>query len=83
MITITIKPNSIESIGHANYAKYNKDIVCSAVSVLMQTLELRGESIKASGHMSVWTKDTQALNLIADGLKQIAEHYPNNVEVIE
>ena len=82
MITIRIKSDSIEAIGHANYDKYNKDIVCSAVSVLMQTLELRGEAMKSNGHMQVWTKDKEALKLITEGLKQIAEHYPLNVEVL-
>ena len=38
MIVITRTPNSITVCGHANYAEHGKDIVCSAVSTLTQTL---------------------------------------------
>lgn len=31
---------SIETEGHCNYAEYGKDIVCSAVSILFQTIIL-------------------------------------------
>ena len=83
MITITITPNSIKAEGHANYDEPGKDIVCAAVSTLMQTLELRGTAVKSSGDMLVYTEDKQALELIAEGLKQISENYPEYVEVIE
>ena len=82
MITITIKNDSIKAVGHAEYRSYGNDIVCSAVSCLLQTLELRGKATKSSGNMIVQTEDKEALKLISEGLKQIAENYPLNVEVL-
>lgn len=82
MITIKVTPSSIEATGHANYNEHGKDIVCSAVSALMKTLELRGTSTKQSGYMKVSTEDKEALELIAEGLKQIAENYSEYVEVV-
>ncbi len=38
MIEICISARSIRVNGHANYADPGKDIVCSAVSALIQTL---------------------------------------------
>jgi len=83
MITITVTSNSIEAKGHANYNEHGKDIICAAVSALMQTLELRGTATKQSGYMKVSTEDKEALKLIAEGLKQIADNYSEYVEVIE
>lgn len=81
MITIRVTPNSIEAIGHANYAEHGKDIVCAAVSTLMQTLELRGKSTKESGNIKVITKDKQALKLIVEGLRLIADNYSEYVRI--
>lgn len=83
IITIKVTPNSIEATGHANYAEHGKDIVCAAVSALLQTLELRGTATKQKGVMKVYCEDKKALELIADGLKQVAENYSECVEVIE
>ena len=46
MIVITRAENSIKICGHANYAEYGKDIVCSAVSTLTQTLIASLEKLK-------------------------------------
>lgn len=84
MIHIKIRDNSITTTGHANYAEHGKDIVCSAVSILVQTLALRGTLEKLKGDIViVWCDDKQALNLISDGLKQVASAYPQYVEVIK
>jgi uncharacterized protein YsxB (DUF464 family) len=40
MITIEITDNSIHITGHAEYAEKGKDIVCSAVSAILQTAQL-------------------------------------------
>jgi len=40
MITIKITDNSIEIEGHADYAEHGSDIVCSAVSAVLQTAQL-------------------------------------------
>lgn len=81
MITIKATSNSISAKGHANYAEPGKDIVCAAVSTLMQTLELRGIARKSKGNMFVQTKDKEALQLVLDGLRMISENYPEYVEV--
>jgi uncharacterized protein YsxB (DUF464 family) len=84
LITITVKGRNITTKGHADYAENGKDIVCSAVSILMQTLAIRSNSVqKSKGSMSIYTKDIAALELIVEGLKLIAETYPEHVEVIE
>jgi uncharacterized protein YsxB (DUF464 family) len=83
MIRITITHNSIMSEGHANYDEPGKDIVCAAVSALMQTLELRGTTVKDKGYMLVHTEEKESLNLISEGLRLIEEAYPEYVEVIE
>jgi uncharacterized protein YsxB (DUF464 family) len=83
LITITVTENSITAKGHANYDTHGKDIVCAAVSTLMQTLELVGNATKQSGNMKVYTEDKQAHKLVTDGLKLIADNYPNHVEIKE
>ena len=40
MITIKISKNAIYIEGHADYAEHGKDIVCSAVSAVLQTAQL-------------------------------------------
>ena len=83
MITITIKNDSIEAIGHAEYDVHGKDIICAAVSILMMTLATRGQSRQSGGHMKILTSDKEALKLIAEGLKLVAYNSPRFVEVIE
>lgn len=40
MITVRLSDNSIVIEGHADYAEHGKDIVCAAVSVILQTAQL-------------------------------------------
>ena len=94
MIVIKNTKNHISIKGHANYADYGKDIVCSAVSILIQTLiqsieELTADKIKYS--MSAGNVDIEYRNLseksqtLLDsffiGLKMIADEYPKNVKL--
>lgn len=81
MINITVLEDGIITTGHANSDKLGKDIVCASVSVLMQTLELCGNSVKRKGYMRVETKDKYGMFLIANGLKLIADEYPKYVEI--
>jgi len=84
MIHISVRENAITVVGHANYDEYGKDIVCAGVSSLVQTLALRGRLEKLKGDIViVWSDDKQALKLITEGLKQVANNYPNYVEVID
>lgn len=40
MIRITMTHSSIKIKGHAEYAEHGKDIVCAAVSAILQTAQL-------------------------------------------
>lgn len=40
MIEIYLTNGSIEIDGHADYAEYGNDIVCAAVSAILQTAQL-------------------------------------------
>lgn len=80
--------------GHAGYAPAGQDIVCAAVSCLMQTLAYSAaEDEKTSSCIyqgeegpvvSVETGDSVLMRdkfeLVADGLTLLAEQYPENVD---
>ena len=80
--------------GHANYAEKGKDIVCAAVSVLMQTLAYSAaedEHTSACCYndtdgtpvMNVQADNTEPMRakfeLVADGLSLLAEQCPDHV----
>ncbi len=88
--------DGIEIRGHANYGRHGEDIVCSAVSVLVQTLiasveeltEDRIEKDMQPGKVDIkfWCLSDQSKVLIDAffiGVKGIAESYPDNVELTE
>lgn len=95
MITITINPDRIDIRGHAGADPYGQDIVCAAVSALVQTLEqaipeLTNDMIDCeigSGYFNLITKHlSSAARLLVDafllGVSQIAESYPGNVRIV-
>ena len=79
--------------GHAGYAPAGQDIVCAAVSCLMQTLAYsavedertssciyqgkEGPVVSVEAGDSVLMRDK--FELVADGLDLLAEQYPENV----
>ena len=75
--------------GHAGYAPKGQDIVCAAVSALVYaligTLEETGnvaEVVLRPGYASVAAKEeTAAFDLVRCGLGQLAEKYPEFVQV--
>lgn len=86
--------SSISILGHAMYADYGKDIVCSAVSSITTTtvngiLSLNKDSLsyKVSKDGLIISninsdKTTQILiNNMISLLKELEEKYPTNVEV--
>ena len=95
MICVTISPTALSVRGHAGYNPGN-DIVCSAVSALVQTFEASAReftpdeiiSSLADGDAVVaWPRaPTKELSLLIDslylGMCMMAESYPNNVSVI-
>lgn len=78
--------------GHAMQADKGKDIVCAAVSALIQTLAMSMDDISAYydvdisdemvSHIGATGKCAKvACDVIMKGLKAIADEYPQNVSV--
>ena len=94
MIYVTITPVALSVQGHAGYNPGN-DIVCAAVSALVQTFEASARefttdeiksSLKDGDAVISWPRaPTAELSLLIDslylGLCMMAESYPNNVSV--
>jgi len=99
MIQVTYNEVGDEMIlraeGHAGYAEKGKDIVCAAVSVLMQTLACSvdanntGNTFELSdgknGNRLTVQAPMSVLNrdkfdLVVEGLIRLAENYPENVQ---
>lgn len=97
MIKIIYEPGRITVTGHAGFAPPGQDIVCSAISVLVQTLsrsvaqltddmaeglEIPGKAIIITEHLS----DERA-KLLVDafliGVNGVAEAYADYVEIID
>lgn len=85
----------LKAAGHAGYAERGKDIVCAAVSALMQTLAYNTAEVESTNAccytspegpvLSVIAEDEGDMQarfeLVADGLSLIAEKYPENVRI--
>ena len=83
--------------GHAGYAPAGQDIVCAAVSCLIQTLAYSAAEDEHTSSCIYQGKDGPVLNveagdsvlmrdkfeLVADGLTLLAEQYPENVSFKE
>ena len=96
MIQVTRKADSITIRGHANYAEHGRDIVCSAVSVLVQTLIQAVETLTADkitydmqpGKVDIkfWCLSDPSKVLIDAffiGIEGIAKAHPENVRLTE
>lgn len=96
MIIVTICKSStsdvgLEVIGHANYAPKGKDIVCSAVSTLVQHTIYNSKSHVYSnedGNYNVLfdtsDRDTYVLLLsFVRSIKQLAKQYPDYIKVVD
>lgn len=95
MITITIDDKGVMVSGHARAGPEGQDIVCSAISVLVQTLEeslreLTGDNIKSNispGMAFIEYKDlSEQGKLLVEsffiGVCGVATAAPENVKVI-
>ncbi len=72
MIIITHTPGEITISGHAHYAKPGKDIVCAAVSVLVQNLIC--STYKLAGYeMEVTEKDGYISSIKYRDIRQMTE----------
>lgn len=96
MIRVIRLKDGIEVRGHAHYAEPGKDIVCAAVSALVQTLIQAVENLTADkitydmqpGKVDIkfWCLSDQSKVLIDAfflGVKGIAAAHPDNVKVID
>ena len=87
----------VKAKGHAGAGKHGQDIVCAAVSCLMQTLANEVEEAARAGavaHGEGWMKVEVTpthescdmveawVELVQDGLDALAESYPENVELV-
>lgn len=95
MIVVSRTPNTITVCGHANFARHGKDIVCAAVSVLLQTLiesitqltddEMSFEMSKGDSYMTIKNPSEKAQLLIDSffiGVNGISAAYPRHVKVL-
>lgn len=80
---------SILCQGHAGYADPGNDIVCAAISILLQTLVVFMENEEfdfkyklSSGYAWIYGKDcTEAFMLVKTGLELIESNYPQFVSI--
>ena len=95
MIVITQLPGKITIEGHAGFAPMGQDIVCAAVSALLQTFvasieEMTADEIKSDMAAGMAVVEYESLSekgqLLMDsfllGVLMIANEYPGNVKII-
>lgn len=96
MITIIYdekeKDMILQASGHAGYAKKDSDIVCAAVSALMQTLAYSvdgGTVTRSQDDCNTLTVQVEQsfdnmakFELVTDGLMLLAKQYPENVRFV-
>ena len=99
MIQVTYNEVGDEMIlraeGHAGYAEKGKDIVCAAVSVLMQTLACSVDADNTGNTFELYdgkngnrltvqapmsVLNRDKFDLVVEGLIRLAENYPENVQ---
>ena len=94
MIKVEVTKKDISVTGHAMYDDYGKDIVCAAVSSIIQTSVESIASIKEdaidvkvvndkltiiiNSHDEVTTK---LINTMINLLKEVAKKYPKNIKI--
>ena len=96
MIKVIVKSNNIVIKGHANYADYDKDIVCAAVSATVITsingiLNIDNNAIKyieKDGYIEIdILKNDIIVNKLIDNminlLKELSDKYKKNIIVKE
>ena len=98
MIEIKRNENSISIKGHAGYAPHGQDIVCAAVSTLVQTFLASVEELTADEIAATYTPQGQIQSIQYEhlseraqvledalfvGLHLIADSYPANVRIVQ
>ena len=80
----------MEIAGHAGYAPAGQDIVCAAVSILVQALIYTADDVRydmtggmISGiDMSATRRNTAMLDMVEAGLGMLEEAYPEHVRLL-
>lgn len=95
MIQVIIQPGSIQVTGHAGAGPPGHDLVCAAVSTLVQTFVRSAEQLTdtplhsdiAPGRAFVRYEGSPQAQLLADsffvGVQGVAEAYPQCVQVLD
>lgn len=95
MIQVIIQPGSIQVTGHAGAGPPGHDLVCAAVSTLVQTFVRSAEQLAdtplhsdiAPGGAFVRYEGSPQVQLLADsffvGVQGVAEAYPQCVQVLD
>lgn len=94
MIGVSVRKDGITVSGHAGYGDPGKDIVCAAVSALVETLiksikELTGDNITydvSPGRVDIHYKSlSDESKILVDsfftGICLISEQFPENVQI--
>ena len=97
MIKISYKKNNlvneVKILGHADFADYGKDIVCSAVSSIVTTtinniIALDNKAITYSandGDILITNNDSEMASKLLDNmimmLEDLAKDYPKNIKI--
>lgn len=93
MIKILKSEKEIKIIGHAGYDEYGKDIVCSAVSTLIDTTISYFEELNknfyyevSNGYAKIKLGDddivaNKIFKRMCNILKDLTEQYPRNIEM--
>lgn len=95
MIEVKRTDGSIKVSGHADYAPHGQDIVCAAISTLVQNmvisiLELTTDKIQydmqpGSVEIRYGTLSAEAQLLVKSffiGVREISNQYPSNVQIV-
>ncbi len=95
MILVIYSKRKITIKGHANFAKKGKDIVCAAVSSLVNTtlnslkgfkkseIEIKDGEVNFNITHKVDRDDQIRLDMLIKGLKLIEKEYPDKIKVKE
>lgn len=89
MIHVTLKDNALWARGHSGSAPKGQDILCAAVSILMEAtaaaLERQDKLLLGyfgSGFCSIITDtDSEILEVARQGIFLLAQHYGDDIKV--
>ncbi len=90
MIRITVEDGRLVAEGHANFDVEGKDVVCAAVSAILQSMgylivELGGSMFKEKGYLEITWKENdcslKTVEVLIESLKSIERRYPDHVKL--